>query len=64
MGFAVLLSKVTTPIFMGVIYFAVISPMGLVMRVAGRNPLKSGSPDTAWFTRPSDARRGVLERQF
>jgi len=39
MGFAHLLSKVTTPVFMGVVYFVVISPMGLIMRLSGRNPL-------------------------
>jgi len=63
MGMATLLSKVTTPIFMGVIYFVVISPVGALMRVAGRNKLKS-SGDTVWFTRPSGGRRGDLERQF
>jgi hypothetical protein len=63
MGFAVLLSKVTTPIFMGVIYFVVISPMGLLMRAAGRNKLKS-TGDTVWFARAPGARRGDLERQF
>jgi hypothetical protein len=63
MGFAAMLSKVTTPIFMGVIYFIVISPLGLVMRAAGRNKLKSTGP-TVWFTRAAGERRGDLERQF
>ena len=63
MGLAALLSKVTTPIFMGVIYFVVISPVGLLMRAAGRNKLKSKG-DTVWFTRASGERRGDLERQF
>jgi Saxitoxin biosynthesis operon protein SxtJ len=63
MGMAGLLSKVTTPIFMGVIYFVVISPIASLMRAAGRNKLKS-SGDTVWFTRPSGERRGDLERQF
>ena len=63
MGMAALLSKVTTPIFMGVIYFVIISPVGSLMRAAGRNMLKSKG-DTVWFTRPAGARRGDLERQF
>jgi Saxitoxin biosynthesis operon protein SxtJ len=63
MGMAVLLSKVTTPIFMGVIYFIIISPIGAVMRAAGRNKLKSAG-DTVWFTRAAGERRGDLERQF
>jgi len=63
MGMAALLSKVTTPIFMGIIYFVIISPVGGLMRAAGRNKLKSVG-DTIWFTRASGERRGDLERQF
>lgn len=63
MGLAVLLSKVTTPIFMGVIYFVIITPVGAVMRAAGRSKLKSVG-ETAWFTRASGERRSDLERQF
>jgi hypothetical protein len=63
MGLAVLLSKVTTPIFMGVIYFIIISPVGALMRAGGRNKLKTVG-DTAWFTRQPGERRGDLERQF
>lgn len=64
MALAVLLSKVTTPVFMGIIYFLVISPLGALMRLAGRNPLKSGSVETKWVSRPPAARQGALERQF
>lgn len=64
MGFAVLLSKVTTPIFMGVIYFVVLTPVGLVMRVIGKHPLGAPRGDSEWVTRPSDMRRSALQRQF
>jgi hypothetical protein len=40
MGLALLLSKVTTPVFMGVVYFGVILPVGLVRRALGRRPLQ------------------------
>lgn len=63
MGLAALLSKITTPIFMGIIYFVIITPVGSVMRMAGRNKLKTVGP-TAWFTREPGMRRGDLERQF
>jgi hypothetical protein len=63
MGFAVLLSKVTTPIFMGIIYFVLITPLGAVMRLAGRNKLKS-TGNSVWFSREPGGRRGDLERQF
>jgi hypothetical protein len=39
MGLAHLLSRVTTPIFMGVVYFLVITPMGIVLRLFGKNAL-------------------------
>jgi len=62
---AAAISKVTTPIVMGVLYFVVLTPAGLVMRALGRNPLvRSSSADTAWVRRPVGARRSDLERQF
>ena len=39
MRLALLISKVTTPIFMGVIYFVVLSPIGALRRLAGKNAL-------------------------
>lgn len=51
MGLAHLLSKVTTPIFMGVVYFLVITPMGLVMRLFGRNPLAHRSTSDGYWLR-------------
>ena len=62
---AAAISKVTTPIVMGVLYFVVITPAGLVMRALGRNPLPRPAPDaSAWVSRPENARRSDLERQF
>jgi saxitoxin biosynthesis operon SxtJ-like protein len=40
MSMALAISKVTTPIFLGVVYFAVFTPIGVVRRLAGRNPMK------------------------
>ena len=65
MAFAAAISKVTTPIVMGVLYFAVITPAGLVARVFGFNPLtRSRTPTSVWVRRAPGARRGDLERQF
>ena len=62
---AAAISKVTTPIVMGVLYFVVLTPVGLLMRLLGRNPLGHAPTDsTAWVRRPEGARRGDLERQF
>jgi hypothetical protein len=62
MGLAHLLSRVTTPILMAIIYFAVITPIGLLLRVLGRDPLAGGG---RWMPRPAgapDPKR--MERQF
>lgn len=65
MGLARVISKVTTPIFLGIVYYLVITPMGLLMRLFGRQPLVHRSVDGSYFVgRASGARRGNLERQF
>jgi hypothetical protein len=63
MGFALLLSKVTTPIFMGVVYFLVITPIAAMRRVLGGNPLRAHRGATGWVDR-QQAPRGDLTRQF
>ena len=66
MGLARAISVVTTPITVGVMYFVVFTPLGLVMRVAGRKPLPprvTGQP-TLWTKRAVASRRSDLERQF
>ena len=66
MAFAQAISKVTTPIFMGIVYYVSIAPIGLVMRVAGRNPLKrSESANGFWIERKQGAdARSDMHRQF
>ncbi len=39
MRFALLLSRVTTPIILGVVFFLVILPVALVMKIVGRDPM-------------------------
>ena len=63
MKLASLISKVTTPVLMGIVYFLVITPIGLVMRGAGRNPLKvKGGTEGYWVDRTDS--KSSLERQF
>lgn len=64
MGLAHAISKVTTPIFMGVVYFLVLAPIALLMRGLGKNPLAAPAGGTYWRTRPEGKRRGNLLRQF
>lgn len=66
MGLALALSKVTTPILMGVIYFLVIAPVGIARRVFGGNPMvHRPSAQGYWKPRPEGERRTAsLRRQF
>ncbi len=65
MGLAMLLSKVTTPIFMGIVYFFVVTPIGLLLRLMGRRPLARPSPTgSLWVLRESGKRQSDLLRQF
>ena len=64
MRFAVALSRITTPIFMGTIYFVVLTPTGLIMRALGRNPLGGRRGASRWVARSPGERASVLERQF
>jgi hypothetical protein len=64
MKLALLISKVTTPIFMGVIYFAVLTPVGMLRRMLGKNALVHRvGPMGLWADR-SNAAPGSLERLF
>jgi len=64
MGLAHLISKVTTPIFMGVVYFVVITPISVLLGLLGKRPLRARSGSTFWQTRPPDSQRSDLTRQF
>ena len=63
MAFALAISKVTTPIFLGLVYYVVLTPTGILRRTLGRNPLVPPSKGTLWFPR-SNADRSDLTRQF
>jgi hypothetical protein len=66
MGLAVLISKVTTPIVMGVMYLGVLLPVGWLRRRLGGNPLVHAEQDHSyWRTRPVGSRRSMsMRRQF
>lgn len=64
MGFAHAISKVTTPVFMSLIYFAVIAPVGFLRRTFGRNPLRHAPRDGSYWVSLSSEQKSSLERQF
>ncbi len=68
MKFGFLLSKITSPVFLGLVYFVVFTPAGLIRRGLGKNAvahrLVAGS---YWKTRAAvdpEIRRRSMERQF
>ncbi|MBT8099844.1 MAG: sxtJ [Gammaproteobacteria bacterium] len=45
MRLALLLSKITTPIILGIVFFLVLTPMGLIMRLFGNDPMRRAQRD-------------------
>jgi len=39
MRFGLLLNRIVSPIILGIVFFLVVTPMGLIMRATGRNPM-------------------------
>ena len=63
MGLAHAISRVTTPIFLGIVYFVVIMPIGILMRMLGRNPIRH-EPRAGSYWAPHNESRGSLKNQF
>ena len=38
--FGLLLHRIVTPVVLGLVYFSTVTPIGLIMRLAGRDPLR------------------------
>ena len=51
--FGILLGSFVSPIVMGVVFFAIVTPTSLIMRVLGKNllNLKKGNKKTYWIER-------------
>jgi len=66
MKMALTISKVTTPIVLGVVYFAVMAPTGFLVRRLRGNPLIHREAEGGfWIRRSSDhSDRGDMTRQF
>lgn len=65
--FGLALHKVVNPLVMGALFFVVITPIGLLMRLAGNRPLGLRfEPDTSsyWVTRGSALQPGPMTKQY
>jgi len=65
MALALAISKVTTPVSMGVLYFLVLLPAGAIMRLVGKRPLvhQAGAAGY-WILRTRQRVPNSMERQF
>lgn len=68
MHFGLLLHKITNPIILGLAFYIVIAPIGLLMRLAGHDPLRLKRDDQAasyWIARrPPGPPPTSFPRQF
>lgn len=64
MKMALLISKVTTPIFMSIVYFLVLTPTGIVMRILGRKPMEHPMQDDSFWHSTEGRPASDLTRQF
>ena len=62
--FGILLGNIISPIVMGIVFFLVVTPTGLVMRIFRKDilKLKKNSNDTYWINK--DKRKGTMKNQF
>ena len=63
--FGMLLGSIVSPIIMGIVYFAVVTPIGVLMRLLGKDLLKTTktkSISTYWMKR--DEKQTSMKKQF
>ena len=63
--FGIFLGSIVSPIIMGIVYFLVVTPIGLFMRLLGKDLLKTNkakSTSTYWVKR--DKKHSTMKKQF
>ena len=58
------ISFVTTPIVMAVLYFGIITPVGLVRRLVADNPIAQRATSNGYWKPRAKGRSANMERQF
>ena len=64
MGLAQAISKLTTPNVLGIVYYAVITPMGVARRFLSGSPVRRTGDAPSWWVSRRESPKGDLERQF
>ena len=64
MKFGFLLGKIVSPIVMGIVFFFVVTPTGIIMRILGKNllNLKKNNQNTYWIKK--DNKNNNMKNQF
>jgi hypothetical protein len=66
--FGLLLNKIVGPIVLGILFYLVVTPIGLAMRMAGKDPLRlkwRPEADTYWIERqPPGPAPDTIKNQF
>ena len=63
--FGIFLGSIVSPIIMGIVYFLVVTPTGIFMRLLGKDLLKTSkvkNASTYWLKR--DKQHGTMKKQF
>jgi hypothetical protein len=58
------LSKVTTPLVLGILYFFVLTPTRLLLMLSGRHPLRHRARDGSYWLPAASGGRSNLHNQF
>lgn len=64
MDLASAIARVTSPIALSAAYFLVLTPIGLLLRVVGRNPLRRRLQNGGYWVPAPSGGRSNLETQF
>jgi len=66
MKIGILLGIIVSPIVLGVIFFGLITPYGLIMRIMGRDEmkLKRSKKETYWILRPTNTIQTNFKNQY
>ena len=64
MALGAAISRVTSPIIMGLIYFGVMTPIGVMMRMCGRNPLRHREREGGYWMSAASGTASDLDNQF
>ena len=65
-GFGLVLGMIVSPLVMGVIFFLIFTPIGILMRMFGRDELllQSKTKPSYWTKRNEDIQSNSFSRQF